>query len=60
MLVCVSTHTAVPLAYSGFEVFSFPIVMSLANDSIWFLICKIHQKKKKLVAQEEGKHGSCF
>ena len=33
------------LAYSGSEVLSFPIVSSLANNSIWFLICKILKKK---------------
>jgi len=51
MLVCVSTHTqqslsSRSLAYSGSEVFSFQIVMSLANDSIWYLICKIYNNKK--------------
>lgn len=52
MLVCVSTHTHTQqslssrsLAYSGSEVF-IPIVMSLANDSIWYLISKILKKKK--------------
>jgi hypothetical protein len=52
MLVCAPpppthTHTHTQkslssrsLASSGSEVFNFPIVTSLANDSIWFLICK--------------------
>lgn len=59
--LCVYPHTAIPCQQIShqfwIQVFSFPVVTSLAIDSIQFLICK---KYKKIGGTVRDKHSCCF